>query len=99
MTNDVEKAADRVAELRAQIDKVSGPPASAEVQLRAAEEAETARRTAREVDYSRQFAQTWRDQADEAANSGDEARERFFEALAAEPWFAAHVEYRTARYN
>ncbi|RPE33224.1 hypothetical protein [Kitasatospora cineracea] len=99
MTNDVEKAADRVAKLRAQIDKVSGPLASAEAELRAAEEVETARRTAREVDYSRQFVRTWRDQADEEANSGDDARNRFYEALSAEPWFAAYVEYRAARYK
>ncbi|WP_338499293.1 hypothetical protein [Streptomyces sp. SJL17-4] len=99
MTTEIEKAAERVARLRAQAEKVSGPLADAEVQLRAAEEAEAARRADRAEEYNREFAGTWQARAEDAANSGDAARERFFEALSAEPWFAAYVEYRAARYK
>ncbi|MFK0191788.1 hypothetical protein [Kitasatospora sp. NPDC090308] len=99
MSAEIEKAAERVAKLQAQIDKVSGPLADAEAQLRAAEDAEKARRAEREIEYSRDFARNWSERASEAANSGDEARERFYDALSAEPWFAAYVEYRAARYK
>ncbi|WHM36238.1 hypothetical protein [Streptomyces sp. BPTC-684] len=99
MATEIEKAAAQVAKLRAQAEKVSGPLADAEAQLRAAEEAETARRAERAEEYNREFAETWRGRADEAAHSGDAARERFVEALSAEPWFAAYVEYRAARYK
>ncbi|MGW2540962.1 hypothetical protein ACWC5I_08820 [Kitasatospora sp. NPDC001574] len=99
MNNEIEKAAERVAKLRAQIEKTSGPLADAEAQLRAAEEAEKARRAEREMEYSRQFVSSWTERASEAANSGDIARQRFFDALSAEPWFAAYVEYRAARYK
>ncbi|OKJ13827.1 hypothetical protein [Kitasatospora sp. CB01950] len=99
MSAEIEKATERVAKLRAQIDKVSGPLADAEAQLRAAEDAEKARRAEREIEYSREFARNWPERASEAANSGDEARQRFYDALSAEPWFAAYVEYRAARYK
>uniref|UniRef100_A0AAU2V7L5 Uncharacterized protein n=1 Tax=Streptomyces sp. NBC_00003 TaxID=2903608 RepID=A0AAU2V7L5_9ACTN len=99
MATEIEKAAERVAKLRAQAEKVSAPLADAEAQLRAAEEAETARRVERAEEYNREFAETWRDQADDAANSGDTARETFIATLSAEPWFAAYVEYRAARYK
>ncbi|MEU7090489.1 hypothetical protein [Kitasatospora aureofaciens] len=99
MSAEIEKATERVTKLRAQIDKVSGPLAAAEAQLRAAEDTEKARRAEREIEYSRQFAGTWMGRAEEAANSGDDARQRFFDALSAEPWFAAYVEYRAARHK
>ncbi|MEU4582641.1 hypothetical protein AB0F92_11200 [Kitasatospora aureofaciens] len=99
MSAEIEKATGRVAKLRAQIDKVSGPLAAAEAQLRAAEDTEKARRAEREIEYGRQFAGTWMGRAEEAANSGDDARQRFFDALSAEPWFAAYVEYRAARHK
>ncbi|MFD4532057.1 hypothetical protein ACFWNL_06265 [Kitasatospora sp. NPDC058397] len=99
MSAEIEKATERVAKLRAQIDKVSGPLADAEAQLRAAEDAEKARRAEREIEYSREFAGNWPERASEAANSGDDARQRFYDALSAEPWFAAYVEYRAARHK
>lgn len=99
MATEIEKAAAQVAKLRAQADKVSGPLAVAEAQLQAAREAEAARRAGRAEEYNREFVETWRERADEAAHSGDAARDRFVEALSAEPWFAAYVEYRAARYK
>ncbi|MFD8480347.1 hypothetical protein [Kitasatospora sp. NPDC059673] len=89
MSAEIEKAAERLAKLRAQIDKVSGPLADAEAQLRAAEDAEKARRAEREIEYSREFVKNSPERASEAANSGDDARQRFYDALSAEPWFAA----------
>ncbi|MFD7894266.1 hypothetical protein [Streptomyces sp. NPDC059743] len=99
MTTDIEKAAERVAKLQAQAEKLSAPLADAQAQLEAAQEAEAARRAERGAVYDRQFANTWDERANEAAHSGDEARERFMEALSAEPWFAAYVEYRAARHR
>ncbi|MFI8510431.1 hypothetical protein ACIGHB_04790 [Streptomyces sp. NPDC085460] len=99
MATEIEKAAERVAKLRAQAEKLSGPLADAQAQLDAAREAETARRNEREGEYNRNVVATWRDRADEAANSGDDAHARFLDALSAEPWFAAYVEYRSARYK
>ncbi|WP_445269069.1 hypothetical protein [Streptomyces sp. DSM 41634] len=99
MSTEIEKAAAHVAKLRAQAEKVSGPLADAEALLKAVEEAETARRAERTTDYNRQVVETWRERADTAASSGDTARERFFDALSAEPWFAAYVEYRAARHK
>ncbi|MFJ3934699.1 hypothetical protein [Streptomyces sp. NPDC090029] len=99
MATEIEKAAERVAKLRAQADKLSGPLADAQAQLEAAQEAEAARRAERAADYDRQFVKNWMERADEAAHSGDDAHARFVEALSAEPWFAAYVEYRAARYR
>ncbi|MET9950772.1 hypothetical protein ABZ135_04380 [Streptomyces sp. NPDC006339] len=99
MATEIEKAAERVAKLRAQAEKLSGPLAEAQAQLNAAQEAEAARRKERESAYNREVSATWRKRADEAANSGEDAHARFMEALSAEPWFAAYVEYRSARYK
>ncbi|MCX5203906.1 hypothetical protein OG897_20915 [Streptomyces sp. NBC_00237] len=99
MATEIEKAAERVAKLRAQAEKVSAPLADAEAQLRAAHEAELVRRAERAAVYNRQVVETWRERADAAAHSGDTARETFLEALAVEPWFAAYVEYRAARHK
>ncbi|MFD0167646.1 hypothetical protein ACFVJH_26395 [Streptomyces decoyicus] len=98
-TNEIEKAAERVAKLRAQAEEISAPLADAQAQLEAAQEAEAARKAERGAVYDREFATTWRDRADEAANSGDDAHKRFYELLTAEPWFAAYVEYRAARHK
>ncbi|MFJ1599911.1 hypothetical protein [Streptomyces sp. NPDC088261] len=99
MASEIEKAAERVAKLRAQAEKVSAPLADAEAQLREAQEAETARRAERAAVYNRGFVKTWRERADEAAHSGDAAHARFYEVLSDEPWFAAFVEYRAARHK
>ncbi|MFD8969268.1 hypothetical protein ACFV0C_30515 [Streptomyces sp. NPDC059568] len=99
MTTDIEKAAERVAKLQAQAEKLSAPLADAQAQLEAAQEAEATRRAERGAVYDREFAATWMDRANEAAHSGDDAHARFFEALTAEPWFAAYVEYRAARHK
>ncbi|MEU3396692.1 hypothetical protein ACFY9C_02560 [Streptomyces filamentosus] len=99
MATEIEKVAERVAKLRAQAEKFAGPLAEAEAQLEAVREAEAARRAEREGEYNRHVVATWRDRADEAAHSGDDAHARFLEALSAEPWFAAYVEYRSARYK
>ncbi|MEU6295758.1 hypothetical protein [Streptomyces erythrochromogenes] len=97
--NELKRAAERVAKLKAQAEKLSAPLADAQAQLQAAQEAEAIRRAERAEVYDREFSQTWPARAQDAANSGDAARERFFEALHAEPWFAAYVEYRAARYK
>ncbi|MFD7115717.1 hypothetical protein ACFWAA_01480 [Streptomyces sp. NPDC059922] len=99
MTTDIEKATERVAKLRAQAEKLSVPLADAQAQLEAAQETEAARRAERGAVYDRDFADTWQDRANEAAHSGDDAHTRFFEALTAEPWFAAYVEFRAARHK
>ncbi|MFJ6517127.1 hypothetical protein ACIQJ4_02485 [Streptomyces filamentosus] len=99
MATEIEKVAERVAKLRAQAEKFAGPLAEAEAQLEAVREAEAARRAEREGEYNRHVVATSRDRADEAAHSGDDAHARFLEALSAEPWFAAYVEYRSARYK
>ncbi|NML54350.1 hypothetical protein HHL19_07560 [Streptomyces sp. R302] len=97
--NEIEKAAERLAKLQAQAEKLSAPLADAQAQLEAAQEAEATRRAERGAVYDRQFADTWQTRAEEAAHSGDDAHERFIKALSAEPWFAAYVEYRAARYR
>lgn len=99
MTTEIEKAAERVAKLRAQAEKLSGPLADAQAQLQDAQEAELVRRAERSAEYNRGVADTWRERADSAARSGDDAHARFVELLAEEPWFAAYVEYRAARYK
>lgn len=98
-TNEIEKAAERVAKLQAQAEKLSAPLADAQAELESAQESEAARRAERGTVYNREFVGTWRERADGAAHSGDEARERFYEALSAEPWFAAYVEFRAARHK
>ncbi|MFF4282422.1 hypothetical protein [Streptomyces kronopolitis] len=98
-TNEIQKAAERVAKLQAQAEKISTPLADAQAELEAAQDAEAARKAERGAVYDREFARTWRGRADEAANSGDDAHKRFYELLTAEPWFAAYVEYRAARHK
>ncbi|MES9559810.1 MULTISPECIES: hypothetical protein [unclassified Streptomyces] len=98
-SNEIEKAAERVAKLQAQAEKLSAPLADAQAQLEAAQEAEAARRAERGAVYDREFVDSWSARAEKAANSGNDARERFIEALSAEPWFAAYVEFRAARYR
>ncbi|MFF0555996.1 hypothetical protein [Streptomyces sp. NPDC004266] len=99
MAGEIEKAAERVAKLRAQAEKFAEPLAAAEAELEAVREAEAARRADREKAYDRKVVDTWMERAQEAVDSGDEPHKRFMEALAAEPWFAAYVEYRSARYK
>ncbi|RZD93258.1 hypothetical protein C0Q64_23505 [Streptomyces albidoflavus] len=98
-TNEIQKAAERVAKLRAQAEKLSAPLADAQAELASAQEAEAARRAERGTVYDREFAGAWGERANEAAHSGDEARDRFYEALSSEPWFAAYVEFRAARHK
>ncbi|MGX1953093.1 hypothetical protein ACWIGY_22710 [Streptomyces anulatus] len=97
--NEIEKAAERVAKLQAQAEKLSAPLANAQAELEAAQEAEAVRRAGRGAVYDREFSGNWSERASEAAHSGDDARERFYELLSAEPWFAAYVEYRAARHK
>ncbi|OKJ18590.1 hypothetical protein AMK21_20290 [Streptomyces sp. CB00316] len=97
--NEIQKAAERVAKLQAQAEKLSAPIADAQAQLEAAQESEKARRAERGAVYDREFVESWGARAEEAAHSGDDARERFIQALSAEPWFAAYVEFRAARYR
>ncbi|MGW7412931.1 hypothetical protein [Streptomyces sp. NPDC054863] len=99
MATKIEQAAAQVEKLRAQAESMSGPLAEAEAQLRAAQKAELARRAERAAEYNRQVVDTWRERADDAAHSGDTARDTFLAALSAEPWFAAYVEYRAARHK
>ncbi|WKK20974.1 hypothetical protein QZH56_18960 [Streptomyces olivoreticuli] len=99
MATEIEEAAAQVAKLQAQAEKLSGPLADAEAQLRAAEEMEATRRAERATEYNREVVNRWSDRAQAAANSGDTAREKFYAALSEEPWFAAYVEFRAARYR
>ncbi|MEU8131946.1 hypothetical protein [Streptodolium elevatio] len=99
MTDDITRAADKLAKLRAQADKLAAPLADAEAALLAAEVAEAARRAEHTAEYSRNVVRTYRQRADDTVESGDKALGRFRELLAAEPWFAAFVEYRAARYK
>ncbi|MDX3342836.1 hypothetical protein PV409_33295 [Streptomyces sp. ME02-6979.5a] len=99
MANEIEKTAERVAKLRAQADKLSGPLADAQAQLQSAQEAEAARRAARAATYDRKVASSWMARAETAGKSGDDAHAHFAELLSEEPWFAAYVEYRAARYR
>ncbi|MFE6159940.1 hypothetical protein ACFQ7F_13630 [Streptomyces sp. NPDC056486] len=99
MATEIEKAAERVAKLRAQADKLSGPLADAQAQLQDAQEIEAARRAERAAAYNRGVVESWRERAETAAHSGDDAHVRFVELLAEEPWFVAYVEYRAARYR
>ncbi|MEV8332597.1 hypothetical protein OG275_31140 [Streptomyces niveus] len=52
MTTEIEKAAERVAKLRAQAEKLSGPLADAQAQLQDAQEAELVRRAERSAEYN-----------------------------------------------
>lgn len=99
MTNEIEKAAERVAKLRVQAEKLSGPLADAQAQLQDAKKADATRRADRSATYNRGVVESWRERAETAAHSGDDAYVRFVELLAEEPWFAAYVEYRAARYK
>ncbi|GAA2344147.1 hypothetical protein OKJ48_36085 [Streptomyces kunmingensis] len=99
MTTEIEKAAERVAKLQAQAEKLSAPLADAQAQLHDAQEAETARRADRAATYNRGVTESWRKRAEAAARSGDDAHTRFVALLSDEPWFAAYVEYRAARYK
>lgn len=99
MATEIEKAAERVAKLRAQADKLSGPLADAQAQLQDAQDIEAARRAKRAASYNRRVATSWMERARIAADSGDDAHERFTELLSQEPWFAAYVEFRAARYK
>ncbi len=98
-TNEIQKATERVAKLQAQAEKLSTPLADAQAELEAAQEAEATRRAERGEVYDREFAHNWSGRATEAANSGEDSRARFYELLAEEPWFAAYVEYRSARHK
>ncbi|WP_406244416.1 hypothetical protein [Streptomyces anulatus] len=97
--NDIEKAAERVAKLKAQAENLSTPLADGQADLEAAQEAEATRKAQRGAVYDREFADSWMSRADEAAHSGDDAHARFFETLSAGPWFAAYVEFRAARHK
>lgn len=98
-TNEIQKAAERVAKLKAQAEKLSTPLADAQAELEAAQETEAARRAERGAVYDREFSGNWSERAREAAHSGDDAHERFYELLSAETWFAAYVEFRAARHK
>ncbi|NEA44522.1 hypothetical protein [Streptomyces sp. SID11385] len=99
MNNDIQKAAERVAKLRAQADKLSAPLDDALAQLEKAERAEEDRRALRAENYDTRVAATYKDRLQEMTESAHAARERFFEALSGEPWFAGYVEYRSARHK
>ncbi|MEU2838604.1 hypothetical protein ABZ776_16130 [Streptomyces sp. NPDC007076] len=57
-TNEIKKAAERVAKLQAQAEKLSAPLADAQAELEAAQEAEAARRAERGAVYDREFSKT-----------------------------------------
>ncbi|MFB7477209.1 hypothetical protein [Kitasatospora sp. NPDC056184] len=99
MNNEIEKAAERVAKLRAQIDKASGPLADAEAALKAAEQAEKARRDERGAEYDRAFLKEWREQAAERTERGHALHDNFLELLSAEPWFQAYAASRAERFK
>ncbi|MFI5617789.1 hypothetical protein [Streptomyces sp. NPDC051567] len=99
MSAEIEKAAERVAKLQAQIDKVSGPLAAAEAALEAAEQAEQARRDERRAEYDRAFLKTWVEQAAERTDRGNELHDNFLELLSAEPWFQAYAASRAERFK
>lgn len=99
MSAEIEKAAAQVAKLRAQAEKVSGPLADAEALLQAAQEAESARRAERAMDYNREVVATYRERAEVVTASAEPAQQRFLDALSAEPWFAAYVECRATRHK
>ncbi|MFJ9445326.1 hypothetical protein ACIRRH_26195 [Kitasatospora sp. NPDC101235] len=99
MNNEIEKAAERVAKLRAQRDKVTAPLADAEAVLEAAEQAERSRRDERGADYDRAFLKTWREQAAERSDRGSELYDEFLEQLSAEPWFQAYAARRAERFK
>ncbi|BFV58199.1 hypothetical protein KCMC57_up33030 [Kitasatospora sp. CMC57] len=99
MSNDVSRAADKLAKLRAQADRLAGPMADAEAALVAAEEAEQARRAARAAEYDRAFLNTWTAQAAERSDRGNELHAEFIELLSAEPWFRVYVAHRAERYK
>ncbi|MFI6607131.1 hypothetical protein [Streptomyces sp. NPDC050507] len=99
MTTEIDKAAERVAKLQAQADKISAPLANAQAQLQSAQEEEAERRAKRAAIYNRRIAGSWMERARHAADSGNDAHARFVELLSEEPWFTAYVEYRAARYK
>ncbi|MFG2912743.1 hypothetical protein ACGF0D_07605 [Kitasatospora sp. NPDC048298] len=99
MNNEIEKASERVAKLRAQRDRVSAPLADAEAALEAAEQAERARRDERGAEYDRAFLKTWMEQAAERTDRGSELHDDFLELLSAEPWFQAYAAGRAERFK
>ncbi|MFJ1756660.1 hypothetical protein [Kitasatospora sp. NPDC088134] len=99
MSNDVSRAADKLAKLRAQADRLASPMADAEAALVAAEEAEQARRAERAAEYDRTFLTTWTAQAAERSDRANELHAEFIELLSAEPWFQAYVAHRAERYK
>lgn len=99
MNSDISRAAQKVPRLKEQAEKLSAPPADAEAELRAAEEAEAARRHERRAVYERQTLDTWREEAAKTAEAAREPMLRFRELLAQEPWAIAWAEARAARFN
>ncbi|MFD9594911.1 hypothetical protein ACFWA9_19450 [Kitasatospora sp. NPDC059973] len=99
MTNDVTRAADKLAKLRAQADKLTAPLAEAEAALAVAAEAEQARRAERAAEYDRAFVTSWKGRAQETSDADKANRERFAELLAEEPWFMAYMASRAERYK
>ncbi|MFD8479067.1 hypothetical protein [Kitasatospora sp. NPDC059673] len=99
MNTDVSTAADKLAKLRAQADRLAGPMAHAEAALVVAQEVEQARRADRAAEYDRTFLKTWMAQAAERSDRGNELHAEFLELLSAEPWFQAYVAHRAERYK
>ena len=99
MTTDISRAAQKVACLKAQAEKLSGPLADAETELREAEEAESTRRHERRTLYERKTLDTWREEATKTADAAKEPMQRFRELISQEPWAIAWAEARAARFN
>ncbi|MEE1823328.1 hypothetical protein PUR61_14175 [Streptomyces sp. BE20] len=99
MNPDISKAADKLAKLRAQADKIAVPLAEAETALAVAEEAEQARRAERAAEYDREFVKTWSARTAAHSARGSELHAEFLELLSTEPWFKAYVAHRAERYK
>ncbi|MFD5562640.1 hypothetical protein [Kitasatospora griseola] len=99
MNDDITRAAEKVAKLRAQADKLAAPIAQAEAALAVAQETEQARRAERASVYDREFVKTWRAQSGEHAAKGRELHAEFLQLLSAEPWFKAYVAHRAERHK
>lgn len=99
MSTDITKAAEKLAKLRAQAEKVAGPLAEAEDQLRAAEQAEATRQAERGLEFDRRRLDTYETESDTLMVTDEDHRAHLRALLMDEPWFMAIVEFRASRFK
>ncbi|NGO06743.1 hypothetical protein G5C60_03450 [Streptomyces sp. HC44] len=89
----------KVEKLRAEAEKKANPLAQAEAALAEAETQLARQREERAQEFEQRTANTWQAEAQRLHTEHRHAMRRFTELLAEEPWFAAFLEARAARWK